>query len=551
MLHRLSIENYALIDRLELQFSDTLNIITGETGAGKSILLGALGLLLGSRADVNVIKDRSKSCIVEGTFAIADYGLGGFFDDHDLEYEDQTIVRRVINPSGKSRAYINDLPVQLSTLKEFVSQLVDIHSQHQTLQIADEEFRISVCDKIAKNQQLLTKYKAIYNKLRKSETELKALETASNSSARDQEWLTFQVDELISAKLRDGELSELESEVRELSNADEIKSALALGSDALGGDENGVLTRLKSVQNALEKVGDVYPLAATIALRIKSSYLELKDIEDEISGRVDGIESTPERLQFVDDRLNTIYSLQQKHRVQSEIELLDLLEEYNTKLFLIDSGEERIEGLIVLIRELNAEARVVAEKITKSRASAGVELSKYIESALAELGIESSRFIVEITQSEKLRSSGQDVINTLFSANKNLPARAIEKVASGGELSRVMLALKSLVAKSSKLPTIIFDEIDTGVSGQVADKIGNIVTELSKNMQVINITHLPQVASKGDTHWYVYKDNSGDVTKTCIELLGEEARIEQIAKMISGSEITQAAREQAIFLLKK
>ena len=551
MLQKLSIENYALIDSLELQFSNTLNIITGETGAGKSILLGALGLLLGNRADANIIKSGEKSCVVEGEFQITNYNLDLFFTDNDLDYNDNTIVRRVINLSGKSRAYINDLPVSLSTLKAFVSQLVDIHSQHQTLQIADEEFRINVCDKIGKNEKVLLKYKETYSRLKQSESELKVALEAKNSSARDKEWLLFQIEELSIAKLREGEVTELESELNELSNADEIKSALTLASETLGADENGILSALKSVQVALDRIGGVYPLAANIASRVKSSYVELKDIEDEISDKMYSIESIPERLSFVEERLNTIYTLQQKHRVQSEAELINLLDEYNLKLSQIDGSDERVKELNDLILKLNIDAKTIADKLTKSRSDAGLELSKYIESALGELGIEKSTFIVEITPSDKLRSSGQDIITILFSANKNLPARAIDKVASGGELSRVMLALKSLVAKSSKLPTIIFDEIDTGVSGQVADKIGNIVTELSNNMQVINITHLPQVASKGDTHWYVYKDNSGDTTATCIILLDEVQRVEQIAKMISGSQITQAAREQAIILLKK
>ncbi len=551
MLQKLSIENYALIDSLELQFSNTLNIITGETGAGKSILLGALGLLLGNRADANIIKSGEKSCVVEGEFQITNYNLDLFFTDNDLDYNDNTIVRRVINLSGKSRAYINDLPVSLSTLKAFVSQLVDIHSQHQTLQIADEEFRINVCDKIGKNEKVLLKYKETYSRLKQSESELKVALEAKNSSARDKEWLLFQIEELSIAKLREGEVTELESELNELSNADEIKSALTLASETLGADENGILSALKSIQVALDRIGGVYPLAANIASRVKSSYVELKDIEDEISDKMYSIESIPERLSFVEERLNTIYTLQQKHRVQSEAELINLLDEYNLKLSQIDGSDERVKELNDLILKLNIDAKTIADKLTKSRSDAGLELSKYIESALGELGIEKSTFIVEITPSDKLRSSGQDIITILFSANKNLPARAIDKVASGGELSRVMLALKSLVAKSSKLPTIIFDEIDTGVSGQVADKIGNIVTELSNNMQVINITHLPQVASKGDTHWYVYKDNSGDTTATCIILLDEVQRVEQIAKMISGSQITQAAREQAIILLKK
>lgn len=551
MLQKLSIENYALIDSLELQFSETLNIITGETGAGKSILLGALGLLLGNRADVNVIKNRDKSCIVEGEFQITNYYLDSFFSDNDLDYNDNTVVRRVINSSGKSRSYINDLPVSLSILKEFVSKLVDIHSQHQTLQIADEEFRINVCDKIGKNEDILRKYRDSYTKLKEYESELKVVVDAKNSSARDKEWLMFQIEELSIAKLRDGEHEELESELKELSNADEIKSGLTLASETLGADENGILSSLKSIQIALDRIGDVYPIAANIASRIKSSYVELKDIDDELSDKMYSIESAPERLIFVEERLNTIYSLQQKHRVQSESELIKLLEEYNLKLSQIDGSDDRIKELKELLNRVNIEAKLIADKLTKSRASAGVELSQYIESALKELGIENSIFIVDITKSEKLRISGQDVINILFSANKNLPARAIDKVASGGELSRVMLALKSLVAKSSKLPTIIFDEIDSGVSGQVADKIGNIVTDLSNNMQVINITHLPQVASKGDTHWYVYKDNSGESTSTRIVLLDESQRIEQIAKMISGSQITQAAREQAIILLKK
>jgi len=551
MLQRLSIENYVLIDSLELNLSNSLNIITGETGAGKSILLGALGLLCGNRADVGVIKDKSRNCIIEGSFNISEYGLSEFFDRSDLDYDDVTVVRRVINPTGKSRAYINDLPVSLAILKEFVSQLIDIHSQHQTLQMADEKFRISICDKIADSGDLLSKYRDVYSHLRGTQQELKRLEEEIVTSKRDKEWLEYQVEELDAANLIEGEFEALEVEFKGLTNADSIKSALSSSLDIFRADEGGVLTLLNSAYLILDKIGDVFPFAKEASGRIRSSYIELSDVEGELNDRLEDIDSSPQRLGQVESRLNTLYTLQQKHKVRNQQELMAAYEEYAERLSNIDGVDDRLDELQKQIGKLDLQARELAGKLTKKRTKSAKIIGAYVEETLGELGMANSQFIVVVEPSDKLRSSGMDVVTILFSANRNMEAKAIEKVASGGELSRVMLSVKSLVAKSSKLPTIIFDEIDTGVSGQTADKIGDIIVSLSNSMQVINITHLPQVASKGDTHWYVYKDESGDVTKSCIELLDGSQRVEQIARMLSGSEITPAAREQALFLLKK
>lgn len=551
MLHRLSVENYALIDKLEMELSPSLNIITGETGAGKSILLGALGLLLGNRAESGVVKDPLRNCNVEGVFEIGDYNLKPFFEQNDLDYDSRTVVRRTINTAGKSRAYINDLPVQLSTLKEFVSQLVDIHSQHQTLMIADEAFRLGVLDGIAANSQIRSKYQTAFESLKYAEKELMQLRERKAIAERDLEWLTYQTEELSSAKLKAGEQEELESELRELTNSDEIRSALGGGAELLGAEEGGVLVSLKNIAHSFDKIKSVYNGAIDISQRVNSAFLELKDIEAELAQACEKMEFNPQRLETVELRLNMLYSLEQKHKVTSEAELIALFEDYKTKLDSIIGGDEAIKELEQKVEGYKATAISIAEKISASRVKAATTVKSHTEAMLAELGIPNGVMNFDLERSNQLRSSGQDDVKILFSANKNIAPQPIEKSASGGELSRVMLAIKSLVAKSSKLPTIIFDEIDTGVSGKIADKMGEIIHDLSGNMQVVNITHLPQVASKGDTHWYVYKEDSSATTTTHVEKLSAEQRIKEIANMISGSAVSAAAIEQAKHLLNK
>lgn len=549
MLRKLSVENYALIEKLELELSDSLNIITGETGAGKSILLGALSLLLGGRADAAAIMDKERNCVIEGVFSIDGYGLETFFEENDLEYDPQSIIRRVITPAGKSRAYVNDLPVQLAALKELGSRLIDIHSQHQSLMITNDSFRTGIVDSVAQHALLLADYKNIYRELLGEEREYHSLLSKEDENRRDEDYIRHQFEQLSSANLSDGEQESLETEQGELENAGQIRESLNEAVSLLDSEEGGVLANLKLIGQMLSKLGEVYPRGGEFSERIGSLLIELKDIYPELASECDRIESDPVRLEFVNDRLNTIYSLQQKHRVESVAELISLRDDYGARLAMITGFGEAIERQAKRIAELRVQAEQLAAKITSGRIRAAREVEKYVQAMLARLGMGSGSLAVVITKSDNLRSDGWDNVSFLFSANKNVPPAPLEKVASGGEISRVMLALKSLVARTIKLPTIIFDEIDTGVSGQIADAMGEIITDLSGSMQIVNITHLPQVASKGDTHFYVYKDDSGSKTRSNIVRLTPEERIGAIARMLSGSAVTDAAVAQAEFLL--
>lgn len=549
MLQKLSVQNYALIEKLDLALSPSLNIITGETGAGKSILLGALGLLLGNRCDASALKDREKNCIVEGIFNIEGYDLEAFFTDNDLDYDTTAIVRRVISPAGKSRCYINDLPVQQITLREFGSYLIDIHSQHQNLLLAEDGFRTGVVDGVAGHRELLKKYTDTYHALRLAERELEKLRQDAANSGKDAEWLQFQVEQLAAANLREGEQEELEAERDELAHSGEIGAALMLAADMLDVEETGVLAQLKSAEQSLSRVSDFYARGEEFAGRIRSSIVELRDVQAELASEGGRIESDPARLQTVEERLDTIYSLQQKHNVRDVASLLSLLGDYMRRLDSITGCEEAIAALEEKIAALRDHAWKDAAQITKGRGKAAAQIAEHVVGTLAELGMPGVSFEVEITASDTLRATGADHLRFLFSANRNIAPAPVEKIASGGEISRVMLALKSLAAKSSNLPTIIFDEIDSGVSGRIADAMGNIIHELSQSMQVINITHLPQVASKGETHFYVYKDAGASSARTAIRLLSAQERVDEIAKMLSGSAITDAAVTQARLLL--
>lgn len=549
MLRKLSVENYALIEKLELELSDSLNIITGETGAGKSILLGALSLLLGGRADAAAIMDKERNCVIEGVFSIDGYGLETFFEENDLEYDPQSIIRRVITPAGKSRAYVNDLPVQLAALKELGSRLIDIHSQHQSLMITNDSFRTGIVDSVAQHAPLLADYKSIYRELLDEEREYHSLLSKEDENRRDEDYIRHQFDQLSSANLSDGEQESLETEQGELENAGQIRESLNEAVSLLDNEEGGVLANLKSIGQMLSKLGEVYPRGGEFSERIGSLLIELKDMYPELASECDRVESDPARLEFVNDRLNTIYSLQQKHRVESIAELISLRDDYGARLAMITGFGEAIGRQAKRIAELRVQAEQLAAKITSGRTRAAREVEKYVQAMLARLGMGSGSLAVVITKSDHLCSDGWDNVSFLFSANKNVPPAPLEKVASGGEISRVMLALKSLVARTMKLPTIIFDEIDTGVSGQIADAMGEIIADLSGSMQIVNITHLPQVASKGDTHFYVYKDDSGSKTRSNIVRLTAEERVEAIARMLSGSSVTDAAVAQAKFLL--
>lgn len=547
MLKSLSVENYALIDRLELDLSESLNIITGETGAGKSILLGALGLLMGAKADAGVVRDTARNCVVEGVFDLSGYALEGFFEENELDYEPLATIRRVVAPTGKSRAYINDLPAQQAVLKDLSVRLLDIHSQHQSVMLGEDGFRAAIVDGAARNGGLIAKYRAEYEGLRVAERDLAETQALAARGAQEKDWLEHQVAQLRDVALKVDEQAELEAEQSELSHSEEIKAALLEDVARLDGDEKSIVAELKSAKQALSAISGFYPRAEEFIARLDVSLIELRDMERELAAEADRVDSDPHRLDFVNERLDTIYSLQQKHRVDSVSQLLDIQVDYESRLAAVASCDEAVEVLRKEVAARRAAAANLASEITLARRRAATDVSAHVEKIAAALGMPAAKFVVEILPAATLKPSGADEIKFLFSANKNVAPAPVEKVASGGETSRIMLALKTLVARNRNLPTIIFDEIDTGVSGSIADAMGAIIEQLAASMQVINITHLPQVASKGDTHFVVYKDGA---SRTQIRRLTADERVEEIAKMLSGRNVTPAAREQAKLLLQ-
>ncbi|WP_191442094.1 DNA repair protein RecN [Alistipes sp. CHKCI003] len=545
MLRRLSVENYALIDRLEMELDPHLNIITGETGAGKSILLGALGLLLGNKNDGATLKDATRNCVIDGLFDLAGRGMESFFDTNDLDYADLCAVRRIITPAGKSRAFIGDIPVQLAQLREFGSRLLDIHSQHRNFILSSEEFRTSALDTFAGNAALLGRYEKQYAELTNLRRELTVLRNEAGNSRKDEEWLRYQVEELTGADLREGEQAELEAELAVLEHAEEIGEALAGLRNALDAEEVGVLSRLKTVETSLLHLRGTYPQGAEAAARIRSVIEELKDLGASAAADSERLDADPERLRKVGERLNTIYTLEQKHRAEGLPELIALRDRYAARLASIVRGDERIAALEKRLSEASGQAEALAAQLHDARRKAAPAFEKRILATLSRLGMADTVFRVGLDDSGPLARTGRDSVSFLFTANRNTAPQPVERIASGGELSRVMLALKALLAERMQLPTILFDEIDTGVSGRIADAMGEIICSLAAAMQVVDITHLPQVASKGDTHFVVYKRDG----ETRIARLTPEERVTEIAKMLSGSELTPAALEQARILL--
>ena len=544
MLCRLSVENYALIDSLVLEPDARLNIITGETGAGKSILLGALGLLLGARSDVAAIKDPTRNCVVEGTFDLTGRGLEPFFEENDLDYAPQTTLTRIVTPAGKSRAFVNDIPVQLTALRELGTRLIDIHSQHQNLILSFEDFRTSALDTVAGNGDLLAQYGTQYARLNEARRRLNALREASEEGRRNEAWLRFQTEELTAAELRAGEQAEIEEELAVLENADRIGEALTGLRNALDADETGVLTQLKSAETALTHIHEHYPAAGEYAARIRSVIEELKDIDGSAAADSERIEADPARLAKLSTRLDTLLALQQKHRAADEAELIALRDRCAAQLAAIDHGDEAIAAAEAALQEAQAKTEALAARLHKAREKAAPAFGEAIRATLARLGMPETQFDIVLNPAEPGRT-GADEVEFLFTANRGAQPRPIEKIASGGELSRVMLALKALLASRMQLPTIIFDEIDTGVSGRIADAMGEIIAQLSATMQVIDITHLPQVASKGAAHFVVSKREG----RTAIARLTAEERVGEIAKMLSGNTVTDAALQQARILL--
>lgn len=544
MLRRLSVENYALIDTLVLEPDARLNIITGETGAGKSILLGALGLLLGGRSDLSAVKDTSRNCVVEGTFELEGRGLEPFFEENDLDYAPQTTLTRILTPAGKSRSFVNDVPVQLTLLRELGTRLIDIHSQHQNLILSSEDFRISALDTVAGNSELLEQYRTEYAKMTELKRQLAALREAAEEGRRNEEWLRFQTEELTAANLRAGEQAEIEEELAVLENADRIGEALSGLGNLLDTDETGVLAQLKHAETELTRIREHYPAAEEYAARIRSVLEELKDINSSASVESERIDADPARLAKLSTRLDTLLALQQKHRAADEAELIALRDRCTAQLEALDHGTEALEAAETALQQARTKVETLAERLRKGRAKAAPAFAESVCTTLARLGMPETQFEARLTPTEPGRT-GADAVEFLFTANRSAAPRPIEKIASGGELSRVMLAIKALLASRMKLPTIIFDEIDTGVSGRIADAMGDIIAGLAATMQVIDITHLPQVASKGSAHFVVSKHDG----RTSIARLTAEERIGEIAKMLSGNTVTDAALQQARILL--
>ena len=545
MLKSLTIENYALIDSLHVEWDEHLNIITGETGAGKSILLGALGLLLGAKNEGNATKDLERNCVIEAIFNIDGLSLESFFEDNDLDYEEEITIRRIITPAGKSRSFVGDMPVQLTTLKELGAHLVDIHSQHQNLILASEEFRISTLDSIAQNSSILEEYTTLLTNLGKLRSEYRRMAQDMEAARKDEEWLRYTVDELRAAKLKENEQSETEQKLAILESADNINEALTTLRNTLDDEEVGAIISLSRSERELSSLGEKYPTGVAIAERLKSVIAELKDISATAGDEVEKLDADPETLQRLSDRLNTIYSLEMKHRAESYEDLLVKFKELEARLSTIDNSDTALRELQARIESAEAECRAVAERLSDSRKGVCATLESHIITTLNKLGMADAKFVVEISKTEEFTPLGTDSIAYMFTANPTTKLAAVERIASGGELSRIMLAIKSLLARCKQLPTVIFDEIDTGVSGRIADAMGDIISTLALDLQIIDITHLPQVASKSGSHFVVYKEEG----RTNIRPLTKSERIDEIAKMLSGSEITDAARKQAKILL--
>lgn len=550
MLRSLYIQNYALIEKLDISFGAGFSVITGETGAGKSIILGAIGLLLGQRAEVKAIRQGASKCVIEARFDISAYGMESFFEDNELEYEEECILRREVYASGKSRAFINDTPASLVQMKELGEQLIDVHSQHQNLLLNKEGFQLNVLDILSHNDEQLSAYQSLYREWKQAQQELADLIARAEQNKADEDYIRFQLEQLEEANLSAGEQEELEQETDMLSHAEEIKAGLFRVGQLLTSDEGGLLAGLKESLNTMLGLQKVYSPATELAERLESTYIELKDVSQEVSSQEEDVEFNPDRLEEVNDRLNLIYTLQQKHRATTVEELLTLAEEYAAKLAAITSYDERIGELTTLCDTLYNKVRKQAAVLTKARTGAAREVEKQMASRLVPLGMPNVRFQVEMGIRKEPGVHGEDTVNFLFSANKNGSLQNISSVASGGEIARVMLSIKAMIAGAVKLPTIVFDEIDTGVSGEIADRMADIMQEMGEqDRQVISITHLPQIAARGCAHYKVYKQDNETETNSHIRRLADEERVEEIAHMLSGATLTEAALNNAKVLL--
>ncbi|MBW8333713.1 MAG: DNA repair protein RecN [Prolixibacteraceae bacterium] len=550
MLKSLSIKNYALIDSLNIGFSDDLNILTGETGAGKSILLGAIGLIIGQRADLSVLRDKSKKCTAEGAFDIINYGLHGFFTENELDYEDVTILRREITPAGKSRAFINDTPVNVKILHDLGLKLIDIHSQHQNLDLNEKNYQLRIVDLVAGNEDLLKQYREVFRKYSQLQEVLSKTLLLSVQSKKDLDYFEFQFKQLEEAKLIENEQDSLEMQLEKLTHAEEIKLVFGNAYQILAEDDRSVLAILKENLNSLGKLRPVLPEADQIFNRLESVYIEMKDIAAETSVIADKTENDPEKIEQVNQRLDLIYTLQQKHRVSSVNELLLIQADLNAKIEQVNSYDIEIEKIQRDIQIKKEVLTDLAAKMSKKRFSVSQQIENKVIEVLQNLGIPNAAFKLKFEKLVDFSISGLDEVSFMFSANKSQELQEIAKVASGGEMSRLMLAVKTLITDTKSLPTIIFDEIDTGVSGEVAVKMGIILGQMAKTVQVLNITHLPQIAAKGKHHYKVFKFDQDNQTFTSIRKLSEQERVEEIAQMLSGENYSQTSVATARELLQ-
>ncbi|MUV02204.1 DNA repair protein RecN [Flavobacterium rakeshii] len=549
MLQSLSIKNFALIEHLDIEFSSKLSVITGETGAGKSIILGALGLILGKRADLTSLKDKEQKCVVEAHFKISGYSLQEFFRENDLDYEDITIIRREILPSGKSRAFVNDSPVNLQELQGLGDFLIDIHSQQQTRELSDEQYQLQILDAIGKNAQHLAVYKKQLTAVRQAQSGLKKAKEEKEALAKEADYNTFLLNELLEANLKEGEQAELEAELEKLSNVEFLKESLSKVLSIANEEQIGALQNLKEIKNALQKISGISKQYNDFHERISSLLIEFDDISNEVSQDAENLADDPQQLELVNQKLQLIYSLQKKHNVATVEELIAIREDLDGKVLKADELDESINRLEAELEKAKANADATALVMFENRQQAIPVLTDRVMAILAQLGMPNARFNFDIIHKDTYQPNGKDEINLLFSANKGTDFGLLKKVASGGEMSRIMLAVKAVLADYSQLPTIIFDEIDTGVSGEVANKMGDIMKVMSSDMQVFAITHLPQIAGKGAQHYKVFKSIQGDTTVSELKLLSEDERIREIAEMLSGKDITDSALNHARALL--
>ena len=549
MLLSLSIKNYALIEYLETDFSNQFSVITGETGAGKSILLGALGLVLGNRADLTSLKDKEQKCIIEAQFAISNYNLQSFFNENDMDYDDKTIIRREILPSGKSRAFVNDSPVNLQELQDLGALLLDIHSQHQTRELTEENYQIDILDAVANNNDLVVAYKQALTTYKSIQKEVKQLTSEKEALVKEYEYNSYLLNELLVANLVDGEQEDLEQELEQLSNVEFIKENFERILAVANEEQVGALVNLKEMKISLQKIIGFSTLYAQLYERLTSSLLEIEDIVSECEQNNEKILADPERLEFVNTKLQSIYNLQKKHQVQSIAELLLIQNELDAKVIRVDDLDGAINKLQSELNKQQSKVDEIAKTIFENRKKIVPVLIDKMKTILSQLGMVEANFQIEINHTNSYFQKGKDEVVLLFSANKGTSFGSLKKVASGGEMSRIMLAIKAVLANYSKLPTIIFDEIDTGVSGEIAIKMGEIMKEMSTTMQVFAITHLPQIAAKGNSHYKVAKRNQGETTISELNLLTSEERIQHIAEMLSGKDITDSALQHAKALL--